>query len=236
MGQSFFIWKGIDCRQMGCRLRSPLPIIRPEERVEHQEIPGRPGDLTMTEGTDVYNSYIHTANIVVEGQYNVRKVYAWLRGSGYLTTSSEPDRRQPARVIGAITLDRISKNMDKYQGECQFYCQPLKELLTPKSVDVAPNGAIINAGDVTTRPIWTVTPSGTTVKIKAGGKELTVTGCTSGTKIIINSDVMEVTNLAGSVSLTKNASGEFPVLLQGSNTITGSGWSAASAQKNERYL
>ena len=233
---SYFIFAGKDCRQMGCRLKSPLPIIRPEERADHTQIPGRAGDLTVLEGTDVYNSYIHTASISVEGWSNVRRVYDWLRGSGYLTTSSEPDRRQQARVIGAITLDKISKNLDIWTGECQFYCQPLKELITPAAVSAAPNGAVVNMGDVTAKPIWTVTPSGTTVKLKAGGKELTVTGCTSGTQIIINSDVMEVTNLAGSVSLTKNASGEFPVLLPGSNTLTGSGWSAVSIRKNERFL
>ena len=236
MGQSYFIWKGINCLQMGCRMTGPLPIIRPEERAEHTQIPGRPGDLTVTEGTDVFNSYIHTASIVVEGWSNVRKVYDWLRGAGYLTTSSEPDRRQQARIIGAVTLEKASRNLDFWTGEVQFYCQPLKELITPAAVTAAPNGAVINAGDVTAKPIWTVTPSGATVKLKAGGKELTVTGCTSGTQIIINSDVMEVTNLAGSVSLTKNASGEFPVLLPGSNTLTGSGWSAVSIQKNERYL
>lgn len=233
---SYFIWNGKDCRQMGCRLRSPLPIIRPEERVEHTQIPGRAGDLTLTEGVDIYNSYIHTAEIVVEGAYNVRKVYDWLRGGGYLTTSSEPDRRQQARVIGAITLDKMSKNLDKWQGECQFYCQPLKELLTPKDVTVSPNGTVLNAGDVAARPVWTVTPSGTTVVLTVGSKSLTVTGCTSGTNIVIDSDIMEVTNAARSVSLTKNASGEFPTLLTGSNTVSGSGWSAATVRKNERYL
>jgi phage-related protein len=43
-----------------------------------------------------------------------------------VTFSGEPDRKQAARVIGAITLNRISRNMDKWQGEVQFYCQPLK--------------------------------------------------------------------------------------------------------------
>ena len=46
MGQSYFIWKNKDCRAMGVKLSGPVPIVRPEERVEHVQIPGRSGDLT----------------------------------------------------------------------------------------------------------------------------------------------------------------------------------------------
>ena len=67
MGQSYFIWKNKDCRSMGVKLSGPVPIVRPEERVEHVQIPGRSGDLTETEGAEVYNSYIQTASILVHG-------------------------------------------------------------------------------------------------------------------------------------------------------------------------
>ena len=63
MGQSYFVWKGIDCRSLGVKLSAPVPIVRPEDRVQHVEIPGRSGDLTETEGAEVYNSYIHLLGI-----------------------------------------------------------------------------------------------------------------------------------------------------------------------------
>ena len=53
MGQSYFIWKNKDCRSMGVRLAAPVPIIRPEERVQHIQIPGRVGDLTLLEGENI---------------------------------------------------------------------------------------------------------------------------------------------------------------------------------------
>ena len=59
MAQSYFIWNGTDCRSKGIILDGPIPIIRPEERVKHIEIPGRSGDLTELEGEDdelIYNS------------------------------------------------------------------------------------------------------------------------------------------------------------------------------------
>ena len=94
--QSYFIWNGVDCRSKGIKLSGPVSIVRPEERVTHVQIPGRSGDLTQLEGTNIFNSYIQTASILVPRWYNVREIYSWLRGSGYVTFSGEPDRKQLA--------------------------------------------------------------------------------------------------------------------------------------------
>ena len=75
MKESFFIWNGVDCRAMGMKLAGPVAIVRPEERIQHVEIPGRSGDLTETQGADVFNSYIQTAGIMVHGGYRVRDIY-----------------------------------------------------------------------------------------------------------------------------------------------------------------
>ena len=237
MAQSFFIWNGYDCRSKGITLRGPVPIIRPEERVKHVEIPGASGDLTETEGEHIYNSYIQTASISVRGGYNVREVFKWLRGSGYVTFSGEPDRKQAARIIGAVTLNKLSRNLDKWQGEVQFYCQPLKQLLFEQDVTVTSSGTHVrNNGDVTAKPRIKLTPSGTSATVTIGGKTFGLSSLTSGTAVIIDSAVMEVTSLDGSTLLTKNSTGAFPVLACGDNTITGSGWSKLEIAKRERYL
>ena len=241
---NYFIWKGADSRTKGMRLKSPLPIIRPEERVEHIQIPGRAGDLTQTEGEDIYNSYIQTASISVDEASHVRDVFAWLRGEGWLISSSEPDRRQRARVIGAITLDKVSKYLDIWTGECQFYCQPLKELLNEETVTVTPGGTVTNRGDVTSCPLMKVTASGETVDLScgwtdgstAGLTQITVTGLNSGAVIWIDSETLEIWNEAKTAMLTIGASGEFPRLHPGENTISGTGWSQAVITRRERYL
>ena len=237
MGQSYFIWKNKDCRSMGVRLSGPVSIVRPEERVNHVQIPGRSGDLTETEGQDIYNSYIQTATILVPGGYRVREIYNWLRGADYVTFSGEPDRKQPARIIGAITLNKHSYNLDWWEGEVQFYCQPLKQLIQENKVTITSSGATVrNNGDVACRPMWKLTPSGSSATITVGGKSFTVTGLTSGTVIWIDSESMEVWNAAKTALLTVNSTGEFPVLAVGANTITGSGWSAIEIEKRERFL
>ena len=43
-------------------------------------------------------------------------------------------------------------------------------------------------------------------------------------------------NAAKTALLTKDSTGEFPVLEAGNNTVTGSGWSSIEIEKRERYL
>ena len=237
MAQSFFIWNGRDCRSMGVNLRGPVPIVRPEERVRHVEIPGRSGDLTETEGENIYNSYIQTASISVRGGFRVREVYKWLRGAGYVTFSGEPDRRQASRIIGAVTLNRHSRNLDKWEGEVQFYCQPLKELITETPETVTQSGAVIrNNGDVDAYPLFKIRTGGTTISLSAGGKVLALTGLTSGTDIWIDSDTMEAWNADRSATITEKSYGEFPILKPGKNTIAFINCSSIEIHKRERYL
>ena len=237
MAQSYFIWKGIDCRDMGVKLSGPVPIIRPEERVQHVEIPGRSGDMTELEGEQIYNSYIQTATIMVQGGYRVRETYNWLKGSGYVTFHGEPDRKQAARIVGAITLNKHSRNLDWWVGEVQFYCQPLKQKLTDDTVTVTSSGStVMNTGDVESRPKITAKASGSSMTITAGGKSLTITGLTSGSEYIIDSEIMEVSNADRTALITKDSVGSFPMLEPGSNTITGSGWSKLVIDRRERFL
>ena len=237
MGQSFFIWKNTDCRALGVRLSGPVPIVRPEERVRHVQIPGVEGDLTQTEGENIFNSYIQTATILVPGGFRVREIYNWLKGADFVTFSGEPDRKQPARIIGAITLNKHSYNLDWWTGEVQFYCQPLKQLIQEKVTDVTASGtAVRNSGDVTEKPVIKVTPSGSTAVISAGEKTLTIPQLTSGTDIWVDCQIMDIFNSDRSASLLKGATGEFPQLSVGANTVTGSGWSKLEIHRRERFL
>lgn len=243
MKESFFIWNGVDCRALGMKLAGPVAIVRPEERIQHVEIPGRSGDMTETQGADVFNSYIQTASIMVHGGYRVRDVYKWLRGAGYVTFSGEPDRRQAARIIGAITLNKQSRNLDWWVGEVQFYCQPLKQLLFEERDTIASSGSSAwNSGDVTSRPMWRVTPGGSSITLTVTGdgtpedNAITVTGLTANSIIWIDSDTMEILNSDRTALLTKNSSGNFPVMAPGENVITGTGWNKIIIEKRERYL
>lgn len=225
---------------MGVKLQGPVAIVRPEERVRHVEIPGRSGDLTELEGDAVYNSYIQTATIMVQGGFRVREVYRWLRGSGYVTFHGEPDRRQKARIIGAVTLNRHSYNLDWWVGEVQFYCDPLKEKMVPEKVTLTATGTVNNTGDVDAYPMIKATVSGSgsgkTVEVASGGNTLQVGGLTGGSVIRIDCGTMEVTNADGTALLTANSAGSFPVLKPGINTFSMAGAGSVEIEKRERFL
>lgn len=243
MAQSYFIWKNIDCRSMGIYLSGPAPIVRPEERVNHIQIPGRSGDLTQIEGENIFNSYIQTVTIHVKGGFRVRSVYDWLRGADYVTFSGEPDRKQPARIIGAVTLNKHSRNIDTWVGEVQFYCQPLKENLREEKVTVTTNGSTVrNNGDVIARPMYKVTSSGTSIGLAVAGdgvpavNAMTVSDLVSAAVIWIDAETMTVWNADRSATITEKSSGEFPVMGIGNNTVSFSNVSSVEIEKRERYL
>ena len=234
--QSYFIWKGTDSRTKGLITKSHAPLIRPEERVAHVQIPGRSGDLTELEGESIFNSYIQTVSFSVVGADRVNDVFNWLRGDGYVTFSGEPDRRQKARVIGAITLERVSRNMDHWRGTVQFYCQPLKERQYSIAETLTAAGTVRNAGDVDAFPVIIATPAlgADTMTVTVNGKTLTISNVSGAVRI--DSGAQEVSNAAQSELLTQETGGPFPVLAVGDNTVGGSGWASLEIQKNERFL
>lgn len=234
--QSYFIWNGIDSRSMGITTRRAAPLIRPEERVQHVAIPGVSGDLTEIEGEHIYNSYIQTMDISVNAVANVRPVFRWLRGAGFITFSGEPEMEQEARVIGAVTLEKVSRNMDRWAGTVQFYCQPLKQRIYNSAEVLTAAGTIRNSGDVASHPLIIATPAEgeTTLEITVNGKTLTVTQA-DGVRYI-DCLAQEITNADRTALYTVNSGGSFPVLEMGNNEIGGSGWSRLLIYKRERFL
>lgn len=215
----WFEWNGVKSTTKGIKLQEMPQIIRPEERIEHVTIPGRAGEVTLTEGDDIYNSYIQTIHMAIDSAANVAAAEKWLRGSGYLTLCSEPSRKQLARVINSVEFRKHSKNSSWWEADVQFYCEPLKEDTTSVPVDVTSSGATVNnPGDVVSRPLITVIGSGT-VTITIGGKTIAITDLTSGWKV--DSDLQWI--LDGTTPKQGVYTGSFPVFNPGNNTVAFTG-------------
>lgn len=234
MAQSYFIWNGQDSRTMGLILRRPAPLIRPEERVRHVSIPGLSGDFTELEGAQVYNSYIQTIEFSVTDASRVRGVFNWLKGSGYVTFSGEPDKRQEARVIGAITLNKVSRNLDHWAGQAQFYCQPLKQRIYETAETLTADGTVWNGGDVESRPLILAYPGGSSVSVTVNGQTLSLTDVRGVRRI--DSLLQEVSNSAQTVLSTRNSAGPFPVLKPGANAVSFTNCTKIEIYKRERFL
>lgn len=176
----WFEFNGTDSREMHIMVPDAVQVVRPEERVEHVIIPGRSGELTQTQGTDIYNSYIQTVPIHVMGQAYLQAAESWLRGEGWVTFDCQPALRQKARIIGAVTFAKVSKNLDVWSGDVQFYCEPWKSLSAESDIVVTESGtAINNPGQLTALPLITMNGSGR-VTLRMGGNALVIPSLTSG--------------------------------------------------------
>ena len=233
MALLYFIWNGTNSNTKHIRVQDKTPIVRPEERVEHVTIPGRPGELTQVEGDDIYNSYIQTLTLIVDGKANVPAVEKWLRGDGYVTFDTQPDLKQRARVINAVTFSRQSHNLDYWVGEVQFYCEPIKRAVSENTIDVTSSGtSIANAGDLPALPLLKVTGSGA-VSVSCGGKTIVIENLTSGWVI----DCENKWVLASGVPQYNAYTGDFPEIPVGGGTLTFTGSvSKIEVTPNRRYL
>ena len=230
----WFEWNGVKCTTKGIRLQGMPPVIRPEERVSHVVIPGRAGELTQTEGTDIYNSYIQTIPLIIDSEANVRAAEAWLRGDGYVTFSGQGDLKQRARVINSVTFAKHSRNSTYWEGEVQFYCEPLKEKISEDPVEITSSGTTItNPGDTESRPLITITGSGN-VTVRIGEKSISITGSETGWKI--DSDLEWVMNAGGTPQMGVYT-GEFPTIPVGNSAVQFTGSiTKLTIQGRWRYL
>ena len=230
----WFEWNGVRCTANGIRLQGMPSIQRPEERVSHVVIPGRSGELTQTEGADIYNSYIQTIPLIIDSEANVRAAEEWLRGDGYVTFSGQSDLKQRARVINSVQFRKHSRNSTYWEGEVQFYCQPLKEKTSEQAVEITSSGTTItNPGDVESRPLITITGSGN-VTVRIGEKSLSITGAASGWKI--DSDLEWVMNAGGTPQMGVYT-GVFPTIPTGESAVQFTGSvTKLTIQGRWRYL
>ena len=227
-----FTWNGVNCRNKGIRLQSMPPIIRAEERVDHVTIPGRSGEMTLTEGDDIYNSYIQTIPLIVDNAADVKAAEKWLRGDGWVTFSCEAERKQKARVINAVTFEKHSRNSSWWEAEVQFYCDPIKYAVSEDAIEVTTSGASVNnPGDMKGYPKIAITGSGA-VTIASGGATLTIPECVNGWVVDCENEWI----LAGNIPQVNACSGSFPIFNPGNNAVTFTGATKLTITPQWRYL
>ena len=232
--RSYFIFNGTNSTTHNILVEHTAPIQRGEERVQNVIIPGRAGDLTVIEGEDIYNPYIQNLTISFPGN-KLSAVRAWLRGSGWVTFSTEADRRQECRIINALDFEKVPHSINWYRGEVAFYCQPIKRMLTDPSGAITSGGYIKNEGDLPMYPLITLTGSGD-MTVSVLQKTLSIASVPAG-GCVIDCEAQIVTNGAGTESLMASVSGDFPIVPVGTTyTLTFTGATACNVVRRQRYL
>lgn len=235
---SYFVFNGIDSRDMGVYLDAPAPIMRGKERVTQATVLGRAGALTLTEGEDVYEPY--TQQLILRAREPVHDISRWLRGEGWITFSGEPDKRQQARVVNQTQFKKVSHHIDYWEGTVQFLCHPLKELVCPRTYGVTGGQSIVNLGDVSERPVLTLEGAYGDLTVAAGpGEPLVIAGLdASYGGCVLDCDARELLSFDKTELLTRLTAGDFPCLPVGRSTltVTGSHTGTITITRAEKWL
>lgn len=216
----YFIFKGIDSRDMGIAVVGISPIIRAAKKVNEIEIAGRNGILH--EDTNTFQNYTKDIECAIKNrdkQCSFDDICSWLTGSGELIVSSEPDKIYRVFIKNQISIADVLKSFSKFL--VQFDCFPFKYSVNKADEEktlTAPT-TVYNQGTVYSEPVITVYGTGD-VTLTVNDTDYTLVGIDG--YVTINSEVQEVYK----DSTNKNNSFlamNFPRFEVGANTISWTG-------------
>ena len=226
----WFIWNGkSSLTDFGLWISKLPKYVRPAERHDEIEIPGRAGSLTMLEGEDVYASYTDSMTVTARNGLNINKIVDWLSGSGELVLFNDIDKARPARIVDEVAFQRVGAGIQ--QAVVPFLFQPFKKERNPQVITITgASGSITNIGDVASKPIVKITGTGNNT-ITIGDQAVTFSDI-SGT-IIVDCDANIITS--SGAFWTGSSTGELWTIPKGTSAITQTGSMTIEIQPNWRW-
>lgn len=217
----WFVWNGQNSLADYGLWISRLPKrIRPEERHEEIEIPGRAGSVTMLEGEDIYSSYSVEMVVTARNDINIDRAINWLRGSGELILSTDINKARKARIVGEVAFERVGNCL--MQATIPFLLQPFSMNRFPANDQFSISSTavmVINPGDVASKPHIVLTSGAALASDKfvclnfgSGQMGLNLYNLALNEVVEIDCDAHLIYQQTGSgkVLWTKKFTGEFP--------------------------
>ena len=231
----WFVWKDKNSISDFGLWISKLPKrTRAQERTQEVQIPGRSGSVILTEGEDVYDSYVMECTVIARNTINIQKVLEWLRGSGEVYFSNEIDKAFDARIAAKVEFERVGNSL--VQARIPFLVQPLAHRLLRDSDRVTITGAsgsLFNPGDVASKPKVSITGSGSNT-ITIAGNAMTFDLGSSSITIVVDCDAEIVTS--GNDIWTGSYTGEFWRIPKGSVSVSQTGSATIAIDPEWRWV
>ncbi len=207
----------------GLLIQNLPPISKPKIRANIEEIDGRDGDIITKLG---YSAYDKELSIGLYGDYDVDDVIAYFTNnqSGKVIFSNEPDKYYNYQIIEQIDFDKLIRYRT---ATVKMHMQPFKYSSEDNQKVFSDTGratsiSIRNVGNIYSRPIITITGSGS-IDLYLNGNQLFSINMGNYASITIDTNNMNAYN--GSTLLNRNVTGSYDnfKLNVGSNTISWSG-------------
>lgn len=135
---------------------SKLPAIsKPLIRTSSEEIDGRDGDIVTKLG---YSAYDKELEIGLFGSYDINEIINFFNQDGIVTFSNEPDKYYKFQILENIDFEELQRFKT---AVVKFHCQPFKFSTVEESRTFNSSFFITNNGNIYSKPIITITGSGT---------------------------------------------------------------------------
>ncbi|WP_250277366.1 distal tail protein Dit [[Clostridium] colinum] len=190
MNDYYFIFNGINSKDMGLEIIQFPEIIKPERNIQTINIPGRSNNLYIDQKT--YNNYTLSITCCIntlKNKKNIDKITSWLNGFGDLIISQEKDKIYNACIKNSISISDVIWLFPKFT--IIFEVQPLKKSINFKNeyIEINKKTIINNIGTVESLPVITIYGAGD-VNLKINDNTFVIKNIDE--YITINSDFLEV--------------------------------------------
>jgi len=213
----YFIFKDKNSREMGISILKLPPRIKPEQRGEIINIPGRDGFLF--ESDNAYNHKTLEIECTLMDTSDLKKIMEipiWLDGGGELIFSDFPDYYYEARIINSIPIERLLKRYKRFLivFEVQPFSKKIEPVIIEKSTIVEEKINVLTYYDTPYKMILNATGN---IEIHINDTIINLNDLDR--KVIIDGNLMNVTDEVGN-NLNNLMLGDFPKLKPGENTIS----------------
>lgn len=204
----------------GLLIQELPPITKPKMRTSIEEIDGRNGNIITELG---YSAYTKSFLIGLYGDFDINQVIAYFNSSGTVVFSNENDKYYNYNIIDQIDFDRLIRFRT---ATVKMNVQPFKYSLTDNSriysIDNETSISVTNAGNIYSKPVLTITGTGT-IGLSLNGTQIFSISLGDIGSIVIDTENMEAYN--GTTLLNRSVIGNYDTfkLNSGANTISWSG-------------
>lgn len=230
---NYIIWNNKDSRDIkGLIICELPPITKPRMRAKETVIDGVDGSIIEELG---YESYDKSISIGLKVGANIDDILEYFTGNGEIIFSNEPSRYYKARIFNNIDYVRLLRYRT---ATVTFRVQPFKyDLLETERYATSERQSMIieNIGNYTSKPLITITGSGT-VNLSVNGTAICQYSFPEGDNSVVL-DCEKQDAYLGSLLKNRNMVGEFPIFNKGNNTLSWSGAVESIRVKNySRWL
>ncbi len=210
----------------GLLIQELPPITKPKIRANIEEIDGRNGDIITELG---YSAYDKTFSIGLYGDFDINQIISFFNSSGTVTFSNEEDKYYNYTILDQIDFNRLIRFRT---ATVKMHVQPFKYSLTDNSktfnISDETSISISNAGNIYSKPVLTITGTGT-LNITLNDTQVFQITLGDIGSIVIDTENMDAYN--GTTLLNRSVIGDYDnfKLLVGSNTIS---WTGTITQIN----